>query len=92
MPAVEVGRLVVKIAGREAMQKAVIVEIIDKNFVLVTGAGLSPVKRRRANLKHLELLPEKIQVAKGAADDAIQKALESAGLNDSFVEPVKVTF
>ncbi|MFX0094033.1 MAG: 50S ribosomal protein L14e [Candidatus Hodarchaeota archaeon] len=90
MPAVEVGRLVVKIAGREALQKAVIVEIIDRNFVLITGAGLSPVKRRRANLKHLELLSEIVQVAKGAADGEIQKALESAGLHDSFAEPVKI--
>ncbi|HII67065.1 MAG TPA: 50S ribosomal protein L14e, partial [Thermococcaceae archaeon] len=44
MPAIDIGRLAVVIAGRRAGQKVVVVDIIDKNFVLVTGAGLNKVK------------------------------------------------
>ncbi|MDH5780930.1 MAG: 50S ribosomal protein L14e, partial [Candidatus Bathyarchaeota archaeon] len=37
MAAVEVGRICVKIAGGEAGRRCVIVDVIDKNFMLVTG-------------------------------------------------------
>ena len=35
MPAIEIGRICVKNAGRLAGRKCVIVDIIDENFVLV---------------------------------------------------------
>lgn len=37
MPAIEVGRICMKISGREAGEKCVIVEIIDDKFVEVVG-------------------------------------------------------
>ncbi len=37
MPTIEVGRVCVKLNGREAGRKCVIVDVIDKNFVLITG-------------------------------------------------------
>ena len=37
MAAIEVGRVCVKTAGREAGEKCAIVEIIDENFVEVIG-------------------------------------------------------
>ena len=33
----EIGRLCVKIAGRDAGNKCVIVDVIDKNFVMIDG-------------------------------------------------------
>jgi len=81
MPAIEVGRVAVVIAGRRAGQKVVVVDVIDKNFVLVTGAGLNKVKRRRMNVKHLEPLPEKVKVERGAPDEEVKKALEEAGIS-----------
>ena len=33
----EVGRLCIKLAGRDAGKKAVVVENIDSNFVLIDG-------------------------------------------------------
>ena len=90
MPAIEVGRLCVKLRGREAGKKCVIVEIIDDNFVLITGPkDVSGVKRRRANINHIEVLPEKIDIEPGASDDAIKAALEQAGLLDFMKEPVR---
>ncbi|NJE09670.1 50S ribosomal protein L14e [Thermococcus sp. MAR1] len=81
MPAMEVGRLAVIIAGRRAGEKVVVVDVIDRNFVLVTGAGLNKVKRRRMNVKHLEPLPEKVSIERGADDEAVRAALEQAGIS-----------
>jgi large subunit ribosomal protein L14e len=81
MPAIDIGRIGVIIAGRRAGQKVVVVDIIDKNFVLVTGAGLNKVKRRRMNIKHIEPLPEKISISKGASDEEVKEALEKAGIS-----------
>ena len=91
MPAIEVGRLCVKTRGREAGRKCVIVEIIDANFVVITGPkDVSGVKRRRANINHIELLPEKINIEPGASDDEVRKALEEAGLLDFMKERVRI--
>ncbi|NPA47593.1 MAG: 50S ribosomal protein L14e [Thermococci archaeon] len=81
MPAIDVGRVVVVLAGRRAGQKAVVVDVIDRNFVLVTGAGLNKVKRRRMNVKHLEPTQYKVKLERGADDEAVKAALEEAGLS-----------
>ena len=73
----EVGRVCVKLAGREAGEKCVIVDVIDRTHVLVSGQN---VKRRRCNIRHLEPLPNKLEVPKGASDEEVKRALESAGL------------
>ncbi|MET1129033.1 MAG: 50S ribosomal protein L14e [Thermoproteota archaeon] len=91
MPAIEVGRLCVKTRGREAGRKCVIVDIIDDNFVLITGPkDVSGVKRRRANINHIEVLPEKIDIEPGASDEDVKKALERAGLLDFMRERTKI--
>jgi large subunit ribosomal protein L14e len=74
MPAIEVGRICVKLAGREAGEKCVIIEVIDDKFVEVVGTS---VKNRRCNVKHLEPLDETIEVE---SDDIgkIKKDFEAA--------------
>jgi large subunit ribosomal protein L14e len=90
MPAIEVGRICVKIAGREAGRKCVIVDLIDKNFVLVTGPkSLTGVKRRRSNINHLEPLSEKVEIKRGASDEEIVEALKQKGLLEEMSKPVK---
>jgi large subunit ribosomal protein L14e len=73
----EVGRVCVKLAGREAGRKAVVVEQIDKNFVLVDSPW---IKRRRCNVKHLEPLDVVLKIKKGASKEEIEKALKEAGI------------
>lgn len=91
MPVVEVGRICVKLTGREAGRKAVIVDIVDDNFVVITGPkDLTGVKRRRSNVKHLEILDKKVEIPKGASDEEVMKALEAAGLVDFMREKVKI--
>ncbi|MEB3844922.1 MAG: 50S ribosomal protein L14e [Desulfurococcales archaeon] len=90
MPAIEVGRLCVKTYGREAGRKCVIVDIIDENFVLITGPKqLTGVRRRRANIDHIEPLDKKINIEKGATDQQVLDALTDAGLITFMREPVK---
>ncbi len=91
MPAIEVGRICIKLRGREAGKKCVIVDIIDDNFVLITGPkSVSGVKRRRVNINHIEPLDKKIEISKGASDDEVLKALEDAGLIEFMKERVKI--
>jgi len=89
VPAIEVGRICVKNAGRLAGRKCVIVDIIDENFVLVTGPkDVTGVKRKRANIRHLVPTPEKIDVPKGASDEEVKAALEKAGKLEFMKEKV----
>ncbi|MEM0371220.1 MAG: 50S ribosomal protein L14e [Ignisphaera sp.] len=91
MPAIEIGRICIKIAGRESGRKCVIVEIIDENYVIITGPKiLTGVKRRRCNINHIEVLDKKIDIRKGASDEEVMKALEQANLIDFMKERVKV--
>lgn len=91
MPAIEIGRICVKLSGREAGRKCVIVDIIDENFVLITGPKvISGIKRRRCNINHLEILDKKIEINKGASDEEVVKALEVAGLKDFMRERIKI--
>jgi len=90
MPAIEVGRICIKIAGREAGKKCVIIDIIDKNFVLVTGPPtVSGVRRRRANVNHLEPTPDKIEVKRNATDDEVTEALQKSGKLEQMKQIVK---
>ena len=74
-----VGRVCRKIAGREAGRVCVIVDIIDKNFVLIDGPR---VKRRRCNIKHLEPLDLIIDVNKDTPKEEIVKKLEEKGIKE----------
>ncbi|HIE14015.1 TPA: 50S ribosomal protein L14e [Candidatus Bathyarchaeota archaeon] len=80
MPAIEVGRICVKTAGREAGKCCVIVDIIDKNFVLVTGPKeITGVKRRRANINHLRPTEKRINIKRRATDEEVMMALKESG-------------
>ena len=71
MASIEVGRVCVKTAGREAGEKCVIVELIDENFVEVLGTS---VKNRRCNINHLEPLENTIEVSND--ENAIKEQLK----------------
>ena len=76
MPAIEIGRICIKTSGREAGKRCVIIDIMDKNFVLVTGPkSMSGVKRRRVNINHLELTEELVKIKRGATDKEVTQSL-----------------
>ena len=90
MPAIEVGRICVKVIGREAGKKCVIVDMMDKSFVLITGPKkVTGVRRRRVNINHVEPTQTKIEIKRGASDEEITDALKTAGKLESMSQQVK---
>jgi large subunit ribosomal protein L14e len=90
MPAIEVGRICVKQAGRENGKKCVVIDVMDKSFVLVTGPKkITEVKRRRVNINHLMPLEDKIEVTRGASDEEVAQVLETAGKLQEMTQTVK---
>jgi len=90
MPAIEVGRICVKLTGREAGKKCVIVDIIDKSFVLITGPKtVTGIKRRRSNINHVEPIQEKIAIKRGSSDEEVAEALKTAGKLEEMAQKVK---
>jgi len=80
MPAIEVGRICVKQAGRDSGKKCVVIDVMDKSFVLITGPKkITGIKRRRANINHLTPLQDKVDLKRGASDEEVTQVLESAG-------------
>lgn len=73
MPAIEVGRVCIKTAGREAGEKCVIVEIIDEKFVEIVGGS---IKNRRCNIKHLEPTAQSLELKSDDAEE-IKKQIEA---------------
>ncbi|MDQ1280218.1 MAG: large subunit ribosomal protein L14e [Thermoproteota archaeon] len=80
MSALDVGRVCVKTEGRESGKKCVIVDVVDKSFVLITGPkDLTGVKRRRVNVRHIEPTEEIINITRGTSDKDIIVILGEVG-------------
>ena len=88
MAILDIGRMCIKKTGREAGKQCVIVDVVDKNFVLVTGPkDITGVRRRRANVDHLEPTETMVDIKKGASDDHVMTALKKAGVVKEIPEP-----
>lgn len=92
MTAIDIGRICVKLAGREAGRKCIIVDVIDKNFVLITGPKeVNGVKRRRTNINHIEPIDDKLNIKRGASDEEIAKILKNSKKLKQMKQMVKPT-
>ena len=80
---IELGRLVVKTAGRDAGKKGVIIDIIDDKFVLVDGE----VRRRKVNVMHIEPLAQVLDVKKNASHADVKKHMDEMGLKKRETKP-----
>ena len=80
----EIGRVCIKIAGRDAGQTAIIIENLKDNYVLIDGN----VRRRKCNVSHLEPLDEVIKVKKGASTEEVHKAMSATKIK--VIEKKKV--
>ena len=72
----DIGRVCVKIAGRDAGKKCVVVENIDGKYVLVDGQ----TRRRKVNVAHLEPTKQVVDIKKSADHAAVTKAFEGLGI------------
>ena len=88
-----VGRICVKLAGRDARGKCVIIGVVDKNTVMVTGPKkLTGVRRRKVNISHLALTPHKIDIREEAGDEEVLEAIKKAGLEEYMARKAEVAW
>lgn len=87
MVLLDVGRVCMKISGRESGRYAVVIKKLkdDKTksdaFVLVTGPRLlTGVKRRKCNVAHLEPTPYILEIKEDASDEEVIEAFKKANL------------
>jgi len=74
---ISVGRICKKLAGRDSGQRCVIIDVLDTNFIMITGPKkITGVRRRKVNMNHVLPLGKSIRVRKNASDDAVASALE----------------
>src|SRR3989338_6451539 len=73
---IEIGRLCVKLAGRDAGLKCIVVDILDDKYVLIDGQ----TRRRKCNIMHLEPLNHVVEVKKGYSHEDVSKALKGLGI------------
>lgn len=88
---IEPGRVVLKIAGREAGKYAVIVEKVNDGFVLITGPkAVTGIKRRKCNIEHIEPTEHKFDIGPKADDSSIESLWRSSGLIEQLQIKVPV--
>ena len=81
----EIGQVCVKLVGREKGKYCVVVKRIDENFVIVSGPkSLTGVKRRRANVIHLQPLQYKFEIKEDASDEDLLEEWKKSGLIEKF--------
>ena len=73
---IEVGRMIVKLAGRDAGLKGVIVEILDDKHILIDGE----VRRRKCNILHVEPLDKVLKIKSKASHADVISALKAENI------------
>lgn len=73
---IEVGRVVMKTAGRDAGKRAIIIDILDDKFVLLDGE----TRRRKCNVLHIEPLKEVVEIKKNATREEVKKVFKDLGI------------
>ncbi|MBU1605115.1 MAG: 50S ribosomal protein L14e, partial [Nanoarchaeota archaeon] len=81
----EIGRMCIKIAGRDAGLKCVVVDIIDDTFVLIDGQ----TRRRKCNVKHLEPLKEVVKLKKNASRSTVFEEFKKLKIDVKETKPKK---
>ena len=71
-----IGRICVKLTGREAGRTCAIIDQIDNNFVLIDGN----VKRKKCNINHLEFTEKILSIKKDASTKEVLDAMEKEGI------------
>ena len=78
-----VGRLCLKIAGRDAGKRCVVVDVVDAHTVLVDGE----TRRREVNVLHLEPLDTVLDLGNGASHADVKEAFSALGLKVLETKP-----
>lgn len=70
--AFEIGRVCVKLAGRDAGKKCAVIDIVDDRHVMIDGE----TRRRKCNIAHLEPTLKTVQLSQKASHDDVLAALD----------------
>lgn len=70
------GKVCIKLLGREAGKTCIIADELEGNFVLIDGN----VRRRKCNLEHLEISGTTLKIKKDAPTSEIHAAMKIAGI------------
>jgi len=84
---IEIGRLCIKIAGRDAGKTTCVVDIIDDKFVLIDGA----TRRRKCNMAHLEPTDKLIKIQKNASHEKIKEEFSKLNIEVKDTKPKQKT-
>lgn len=71
-----VGRVCIKLAGRDAGKYCVIVETVDNSYVIVDGQ----TRRRKCNVLHLDPTNKTVDIKEKASSEEVKIALEAVNI------------
>jgi len=71
-----IGRVCIKLTGREAGEHCVIVNNLDDSFVLIDGN----IKRRKCNINHLEFTDKVLNIKKDASTKEVLEAMSKENI------------
>lgn len=71
----EIGQVCIKTAGRDAGNLCAVIEVINENYVVIEGA----TRRKKCNIRHLEPMMRKLEIAKNASHEEVIAQMKSAG-------------
>jgi len=54
MPAIQVGRVCIKLKGRDSGEKVVVTKVLDDNFVMIRSPARKKTPERKCAVLHLE--------------------------------------
>ena len=80
---IDIGRMCVKLAGRDAGKKCIIVDILKDHMVLIDGE----TRRRKCNILHLEPLADVVKIDKGASHEKVANALKALNIEARESKP-----
>jgi large subunit ribosomal protein L14e len=72
----EIGRVCVKLAGRDAERKCVVIDNMDDGHVMIDGQ----TRRRKCSTSHLDPTNIIIKIKKNASNSEVCAALKKAGI------------
>jgi len=83
----DVGRVCIKTAGRDSKKYCVIIDVIDKAYVLIDGE----TRRKKCSINHIEPLGKVLKIEKNAPHEAVVEAMKKAGVRVRERKAVKVS-
>lgn len=72
----EIGRFCIKIAGRDAGKRCLVIDVMDGHNVMIDGE----TRRRKCNLRHLEPLDKMVEINKNAPHTEIIRVFKEMGI------------